>query len=142
LTGESSIKPILCALTPISDRINPHKIKAKTPADVAERNQRIAQGIRQFDASSAPVGFTEAPYATPPTTRYQRAMRHTNEFKVRNHVTDQASLAVIEASTTIPLEAGKNHKCKYQRYFLPCTAKSLSSVAERVFRTFKINIRQ
>ncbi|KAJ6531335.1 S-adenosyl-L-methionine-dependent methyltransferase [Mycena capillaripes] len=111
---------------PAFDWINPHKIKAETPADVAERKNRIAQGVRQFDASKAPVGFTDpVPYATPPTTRYQQAMRRANEPTVKNHVTDQASPFVVEASATVPLKPYANHKSLPPEFFGPKVSATL-----------------
>ncbi|KAJ7685495.1 S-adenosyl-L-methionine-dependent methyltransferase [Mycena polygramma] len=105
---------------PAFDWINPHNIKAETAADVAERNQRIANGIRQFDASNAPVGFPNpVPYATPPKTRYQRAMRRANEPTVTNHVTDQGSAFVIEGSTSVPLRPDANHRDLPKDFFGP-----------------------
>ncbi|KAJ7172149.1 hypothetical protein C8R46DRAFT_1084943 [Mycena filopes] len=96
---------------PPFDWINPHKIVAKTPEDEANTNDRVADGIEQFDPSDAPVGFREpVAYLTPPKTRYQRAMRRGNPEKVNYHVTASASSAVAEASGTVPLRPLANHR--------------------------------
>ncbi|KAJ7137682.1 S-adenosyl-L-methionine-dependent methyltransferase [Mycena epipterygia] len=101
----------LVTLAFTSNRKNPHRVKAETPADVAERQDRVAQGIQQFDASEAPVGFRDPiAYATEPMTRYQRAMRKSNSKTVENHVTNRNSPVVVESTTLIPLIPLANHR--------------------------------
>ncbi|KAF7363771.1 BAH domain-containing protein [Mycena sanguinolenta] len=104
---------------PRFDWINPHILRAKTSAAVAKINDRVAQGIQQMDASTAPVGFTSpVAYATPAKTRYQRAMRNPTKTKVEYHYTNQASPFVAEASTTVPLKPYSNHTSLPEEFFM------------------------
>ncbi|KAJ7256535.1 S-adenosyl-L-methionine-dependent methyltransferase [Mycena haematopus] len=100
------------------DWINPHILRPKTSADVARVADRIAQGIQQMDSSTAPVGFVDpVAYATPPTTRYQRAMRR-DQTKVEYHYTSQASPFVTEASATVPLKPYSNQNSLPEEFFV------------------------
>ncbi|KAJ7510195.1 S-adenosyl-L-methionine-dependent methyltransferase [Mycena galericulata] len=91
--------------------INPHLIKPETAADVAERQERAARGIRQFDPSKSPVGFSDpVPYATAPQTRYQKAMRRTDPKTVKYHYTDRATSVVAELSASVPFKPSANHR--------------------------------
>ncbi|KAJ6597262.1 S-adenosyl-L-methionine-dependent methyltransferase [Mycena vulgaris] len=103
---------------PAYDWSNPHEIARETAADIAEVKARVTQGIRQFDASDAPVGFRDpVAYATPPTNRYQKDMRRKQPTLVENHVTDNASPRVAELSTQIPLIPLANHKHLPAKFF-------------------------
>ncbi|KAJ7438478.1 S-adenosyl-L-methionine-dependent methyltransferase [Mycena latifolia] len=107
---------------------DPHEIVPETAADVIEVQARIAQGIQQFDASEAPVGFRDGVgYATEPTTRYQKAMRRANPTVVKNHVTDQVSLTSAELTTQIPLKPYANHKFLKPEYFKTSSKFTLES---------------
>ncbi|KAJ7721567.1 hypothetical protein DFH07DRAFT_972254 [Mycena maculata] len=96
---------------PPFDWRNPHKIIPETQADVIERENRAAQGIRQFDPFEAPVGFSDpVKYATKPTTRYQKAMRRNNPTTVQYHFTSSGSPFLAEAAATVPLTPLANHR--------------------------------
>ncbi|KAJ6502172.1 S-adenosyl-L-methionine-dependent methyltransferase [Mycena sanguinolenta] len=101
------------------DWINPHKLRAKTSADVAKVNNRVAQGILQMDPSTSPVGFANpVAYATPPMTRYQRAMRgNLAKAMVEYHYTNKASPFVAEASVNVPLKPYSNHTSLPDEFF-------------------------
>ncbi|KAF8211838.1 hypothetical protein K438DRAFT_1957642 [Mycena galopus ATCC 62051] len=113
---------------PRFDWINPYEVMDKTTADAAKINDRIAEGIQQFDSSTAPVGFSEpVPYATPPKTRYQQAMRG-NQSTVENHYTSQASPFVTEASATVPLKPHANHRSLPKAFFGPTSLKETDTI--------------
>ncbi|KAF7338022.1 BAH domain-containing protein [Mycena venus] len=111
---------------PSFDWANPNILVAQTPANVAKINQRIARGIPQFDASKAPVGYVNAvPYASPPTTRYQRAMRRANQPTVQYHYTAHVSTRDAEAACAVPLKPYANHKLLPKEFFVNSTLKPL-----------------
>ncbi|KAF7327760.1 BAH domain-containing protein [Mycena kentingensis (nom. inval.)] len=95
---------------PRFDWIDPFNIRDKGPDDSKKIKKRIAKGIRQFDASEAPVGFTEpVPYATPPQTRYQAQMRSGNLTHIQYHYTNSYSANVVEAVCSLPIIPEVNH---------------------------------
>ncbi|KAJ7459958.1 S-adenosyl-L-methionine-dependent methyltransferase [Mycena latifolia] len=93
------------------DWLNPHNRIGETPADVAERRQRMRDGILQCKVSKGPVEFPEpVAYATRPQTRYQKAMRGSQDALVEHHVTQAFSDLVVESTTMVPLRPWSTHR--------------------------------